>query len=140
MTVSFLPGQLEAQFPAAPVNYTAPPKKILNFALLNFLLRWLKWLDAHGIMFLFYERFSPFRSGRKAANWRHYGHLFSNEYTQPDAPDFCGNVYGQAPVLEFHKYLCPVRKFNSMQELAQLIHDAARESKNYFAALKGESV
>ena len=55
-------------------------------------------------------------------------------------PDFCGNVYGQAPVLEFHKYLCPVRKFNSMQELAQLIHDAAQESKNYFAALKGESV
>lgn len=54
-------------------------------------------------------------------------------------PDFCGNVYGQAPMLEFHKYLCPVRKFNSMQELAQLIHDAARESKNYFAALKGES-
>ena len=92
MTVSFLPGQLEAQFPAAPVNYTAPPKKILNFALLNFLLRWLKWLDAHGIMLLFYERFSPFRSGRKAANWRHYGHLFSNEYTQPDAPNFCGNV------------------------------------------------
>ena len=30
----FLPGQLEAQFPAAPVNYTAQPKKILNFALL----------------------------------------------------------------------------------------------------------
>jgi len=32
----FLPGQLEAQFPAAPVNYMAPPKKILNFYFLIF--------------------------------------------------------------------------------------------------------
>ena len=54
-------------------------------------------------------------------------------------PDFSGDVYGQAPVLEFHQYLCPVRKFNSMQELAELIHHAAEESKAYFAALKGES-
>ena len=52
-------------------------------------------------------------------------------------PDFSGNVYGQQPVLEFHKYFCPVRKFNSMNELAALIHHAADESKAYFAALKG---
>ncbi len=49
-------------------------------------------------------------------------------------PDYAGNVYGQAPVLEFHKYLCPVRKFGSMDELAALIHHAAEESKAYFAA------
>lgn len=49
-------------------------------------------------------------------------------------PDFTGNVYGRAPVLEFHKYLCPVRKFGSMDELAALIHHAAEESKAYFAA------
>ena len=49
-------------------------------------------------------------------------------------PDFCGDVYGEAPVLEFHKYLCPVRKFNSMDELAALIHRAADKSKAYFAA------
>lgn len=52
-------------------------------------------------------------------------------------PDFTGNVYGQQPVLEFHKYFCPVRKFNSMDELAALIHHAAAESKAYFAALNG---
>ena len=52
-------------------------------------------------------------------------------------PDFSGNVYGQQPVLEFHKYFCPVRKFNSMDELAALIHHAADESKAYFAALTG---
>ena len=52
-------------------------------------------------------------------------------------PDFSGNVYGQQPVLEFHKYFCPVRKFNSMDELAALIHHAADESKAYFAALNG---
>ena len=57
----FLPGQLEAQFSAAPVNYTAPPKKILNFALLNFLLCRLKWLDAHGIISPFYEKIPPCR-------------------------------------------------------------------------------
>ena len=49
-------------------------------------------------------------------------------------PDYAGNVYGRAPVLEFHKYLCPVRKFGSMDELAALIHHAAEESKAYFAA------
>ena len=52
-------------------------------------------------------------------------------------PDFSGNIYGQQPVLEFHKYFCPVRKFNSMDELAALIHHAADESKAYFAALNG---
>ena len=51
-------------------------------------------------------------------------------------PDYVGNVYGQTPLLEFHKYLCPVRKFNSMDELAALIHHAAEESKAYFAAHK----
>lgn len=51
-------------------------------------------------------------------------------------PDFSGNVYGQTPRLEFRKYLCPVRKFDSMQQLSDLIHDAARKSQAYFAALE----
>lgn len=55
-------------------------------------------------------------------------------------PDFSGNVYGQQPVLEFHKYFCPVRKFNSMDELAALIHHAADESKAYFVALNGSKI
>ena len=49
-------------------------------------------------------------------------------------PDFSGNLYGQNPVLEFHRYLCPVRKFHNLQELSDLIRRAARESKAYFAA------
>ena len=53
-------------------------------------------------------------------------------------PDFSGDVYGQQPVLEFHKYYCPVRKFNSLDELAALIHRAADESKAYFAEKQGE--
>ena len=50
-------------------------------------------------------------------------------------PDFTGNVYGQQPVLEFYKYFCPVRKFNSLIELAALIHHAADESKAYFVGV-----
>ena len=49
-------------------------------------------------------------------------------------PDFSGDVYGQSPRLEFYKYLCPVRKFDSMQALSALIRDAARQSREYFAA------
>ena len=48
-------------------------------------------------------------------------------------PDYAGDIYGRQPVLEFHKYYCPVRKFNSLEELAALIHRAADESKAYFA-------
>ena len=55
-------------------------------------------------------------------------------------PDFSGNVYGQQPVLEFYKYFCPVRKFNSMDELAALIHHAADESKAYFVGLNGDKI
>ena len=48
-------------------------------------------------------------------------------------PDYAEDIYGRQPVLEFHKYFCPVRKFNSLEELAALIHRAADESKAYFA-------
>lgn len=49
-------------------------------------------------------------------------------------PDFSGDLYGQSPVLEFHRYLCPIRKFRTLQELSDLIRRAAKESKAYFAA------
>lgn len=52
-------------------------------------------------------------------------------------PDFSGSVYGENPVLEFHRYLCPVRKFGSLQELTNLIFDAAARSRAYFAAWQG---
>lgn len=53
-------------------------------------------------------------------------------------PGFSGDVYGQMPRLEFHKYLCPVHKFDSMQQLSDLIHEAARQSQAYFAAQKSD--
>lgn len=49
-------------------------------------------------------------------------------------PDFSGDVYGRRPRLEFHRYLCPIRKFDSMQALSDLIRDAARQSQAYFSA------
>lgn len=49
-------------------------------------------------------------------------------------PDYSGDVYGQTPVLEFHRYLCPVRKFDNLDQLAALIRDAAQQSKDYFAS------
>lgn len=54
-------------------------------------------------------------------------------------PGFSGNVYGQHPVLEFHKYLCPVRKFESLQALADLITTAAARSCAYFSGMDGHT-
>lgn len=53
-------------------------------------------------------------------------------------PGFAGDVYGQKPLLEFHRYLCPIRKFNSLQALSDLITTAAARSRAYFAG-KGET-
>ena len=49
-------------------------------------------------------------------------------------PGYHGDTYGQTPVLEFHHYLCTVRKFGTLQELADLIETAAQQSIAYFAA------
>ena len=54
-------------------------------------------------------------------------------------PGFSGDVYGQNPTLEFHKYLCPVRKFSSLQALADLITTAAAQSCAYFRAVQPET-
>ena len=51
-------------------------------------------------------------------------------------PGFTGDVYGQTPVLEFHKYLCAVQKLESLQQLSDLIRHAAQESQRYFAGAK----
>jgi len=48
-------------------------------------------------------------------------------------PDFSGDLYGQTPTLEFHRYLGPPRRFDSLEELSALIRDAAEQSKAYFA-------
>lgn len=44
---------------------------------------------------------------------------------------FCGDVYGQRPRLEFYKYLCPVKRFDSLQELTALIYGAAEKSRAF---------
>lgn len=54
-------------------------------------------------------------------------------------PGFSGNVYGQQPILEFHKYLCPVRKFDSLQALSDLITTAAARSRAYFQGMDGHT-
>ena len=54
-------------------------------------------------------------------------------------PGFSGDVYGQNPTLEFHKYLCQVRKFSSLQALADLITTAAAQSCAYFRAVQPET-
>ena len=54
-------------------------------------------------------------------------------------PGFSGNVYGQHPVLEFHQYLCPVRKFESLQALSDLITTAAARSRAYFSGMDGRA-
>lgn len=64
------------------------------------------------------------------------GHPTAAVTCETYVPDFSGDVYGQTPVLEFHQYLCPVRKFDSLDQLAALIRDAAARSKAYFAAQK----
>ena len=51
-------------------------------------------------------------------------------------PGFSGDVYGTNPTLEFHKYLCPIRKFDSLQALSDIITTAAARSCAYFQGLE----
>lgn len=48
-------------------------------------------------------------------------------------PNFTGDLYGAAPVLEFHQYLCESKKFNSLEELKACIQGAAAATLAYFA-------
>ncbi len=48
-------------------------------------------------------------------------------------PNFAGDLYGTAPVLEFHQYLCESKKFNSLDELKACIQNAAQATLDYFA-------
>lgn len=47
-------------------------------------------------------------------------------------PGFAGDIYGQTPVVEFYAYLCPVRRFDTLDELRECINNAAERSKAYF--------
>ena len=48
-------------------------------------------------------------------------------------PDFSGDLYGKAPLLEFHQYLGPTQKFDSLAGLRACIFGAAEKSKAYFS-------
>ena len=51
--------------------------------------------------------------------------------------DFCGDAYGEQAELEFCRYLCPSRKFDTLEALRGCINDAAAEARRYFAAKGG---
>lgn len=46
---------------------------------------------------------------------------------------FSGDLYGQRIRTTFYRYLCPQVKFDSLDDLARLIHSAARQAEQYFA-------
>ena len=48
-------------------------------------------------------------------------------------PGFSGNLYGTDPVVEFHAYLSPSKKFDTLDQLRDCINDAARRAQEYFA-------
>ena len=47
-------------------------------------------------------------------------------------PDFKGDLYGQDPVVEFHAYLSPSKKFDNLDQLRDCIQNAARRAREYF--------
>ena len=47
-------------------------------------------------------------------------------------PGFAGDVYGQAPLLEFGRFYAPVRKFDSLDGLRELILQAGEAAKAHF--------
>lgn len=49
-------------------------------------------------------------------------------------PGFSGDLYGTEPVVEFHAYLNPSKKFDTLDELRDCIQTAARRAQEYFGA------
>ena len=47
-------------------------------------------------------------------------------------PDFSGDLYGTDPVVEFHVYLSPSKKFETLDQLRDCINHAAQRAKEYF--------
>ena len=48
-------------------------------------------------------------------------------------PGFTGDLYGTDPVVEFHAYLSPSKKFDTLDELRECIDHAAQRAQEYFA-------
>ena len=47
-------------------------------------------------------------------------------------PGFSGDLYGTDPVVEFHAYLSPSKKFDTLDELRACINNAAERAQEYF--------
>ena len=47
-------------------------------------------------------------------------------------PGFHGDLYGADPAVEFHAYLSPSKKFDTLDELRACIQHAARRAEEYF--------
>ena len=47
-------------------------------------------------------------------------------------PDFSGDLYGTDPVVEFHAYLSPSKKFETLDQLRDCNNHAAQRAKEYF--------
>ncbi len=52
-------------------------------------------------------------------------------------PDFSGDLYDETPTVEFHAYLAPSRRFESLDALKACIDDAAQQAKAYFSVNNG---
>ncbi len=48
-------------------------------------------------------------------------------------PGFSGDLYGTDPVVEFHAYLSPSKKFDTLDQLRDCIDHAAKRAQEYFA-------
>ena len=51
---------------------------------------------------------------------------------EPWILDFSGDLYGKRITLEFHKFLRPERKFDSLEQLKSAITENARQTRDYF--------
>lgn len=47
-------------------------------------------------------------------------------------PGYSGDLYGTDPVVEFHAYLCPSKRFDTLDELRACIAHAAKRAQEYF--------
>ena len=51
---------------------------------------------------------------------------------EPWILDFDGDLYGKTVTLEFHAFLRPERKFDSLEQLKKAIEENARQTRDYF--------
>ena len=58
------------------------------------------------------------------------GYLIAGIILSPATPGFSGDLYGTDPVVEFHAYLSPSKKFDTLDELRDCINNAAQRAQD----------